>query len=109
MPQFPVHSAAPGKEISIGGNSCCMVRSTGNLHYNLTTQGLSDAGHILPAIISMAQTAVIAAPPGVHLAIGRENHCMARTTSNLRNTDTSKGINEGGFVLVAILYAQKGV
>lgn len=85
-----------------------MVRSTGNLHYNLTAQGLSDAGHILPAVISMTQTAVIAAPPGVHLAIGRENHSMARTTSNLRNTDTSKSINECGFVLVAILYGTKG-
>ena len=86
-----------------------MVRSTGNLHYNLTAKGLSDAGHILPAVISMAQTAVIAAPPSVHLTIGRENHRMARTTSNLRNTDTSKSINESGFVLVAILYEQMGI
>jgi hypothetical protein len=102
MAQLPVHAAAPGEEISVGCNSCRMVRPTSHLNNNLTAQRLSDAGDIFPAIVPMAQTAVISAPPGVYLAIGGEDNRVARTASNLRNTDTSKSINEGGLILVAV-------
>mmetsp|Transcript_31820 Transcript_31820/g.93448 ORF Transcript_31820/g.93448 Transcript_31820/m.93448 type:complete len:204 (+) Transcript_31820:1283-1894(+) len=84
-----------------------MIRATGDLNDHLTTQGLGDAGDVLPTVVTMAQSTIISAPPGVHLAIGGEYNRVARTASNLRNTDASKSIDEGGLVLVTCVADSK--
>ena len=66
--QLAVHPAPPGEEVALGGHGGGVVGTAGDVGYDLAGEGVGEAGDVLPPVVAVAEAAVVATAPGVHLA-----------------------------------------
>mmetsp|Transcript_7569 Transcript_7569/g.17349 ORF Transcript_7569/g.17349 Transcript_7569/m.17349 type:complete len:235 (+) Transcript_7569:2601-3305(+) len=72
--QLSVHATTPCVQIAIPRHRCRMIRTTSNVHNDLTRKALCDSRNVLPSIVAMSQPSIISAPPCVHFTIYREDN-----------------------------------
>ena len=58
--EFPIHATTPCVQGTICRNGGGVVRSTRHMRHHLSGKGLDDPRHVLPSIVAMTQTSVVA-------------------------------------------------
>ena len=97
--QLSVEPPTPGEQIAIAGDGRRVVGAAGDLDHDLSGQGLREARHVLPAIVAVAQSSVVAAAPGVDFSFCRQDDRVTTPAGNLLHAP--KGVHVRGLVLVA--------
>ena len=101
MTELPIHAPTPGVQITRTGNRSRMIRTTADLNDHLTSQTLSDARDVFPAVVTMPQASIVPAAPGKDFAIGRQDDRVATAAGNLSNSHTAERVDVRRFILIA--------
>mmetsp|Transcript_27508 Transcript_27508/g.59120 ORF Transcript_27508/g.59120 Transcript_27508/m.59120 type:complete len:306 (+) Transcript_27508:1092-2009(+) len=98
--QLSVHASSPREQIAIAGNRSRVVATAGHVGDDLTGERVREARHVLPAIVPVAQSAVVAASPGVHLPFSGQNDRVTAPAGDLLDAHSAERIDVGGLVLI---------
>mmetsp|Transcript_17357 Transcript_17357/g.29935 ORF Transcript_17357/g.29935 Transcript_17357/m.29935 type:complete len:232 (+) Transcript_17357:1145-1840(+) len=100
MPQLAVHAAPPREQISVAAHRRGVVASARDVGDDLPREGVREARDVLPSVVPVAESAVVAPSPGVHLSLSGEDDRVSGSAGDLFDAHSSQGVDVGGFVLI---------
>mmetsp|Transcript_43867 Transcript_43867/g.137843 ORF Transcript_43867/g.137843 Transcript_43867/m.137843 type:complete len:893 (+) Transcript_43867:1398-4076(+) len=100
VPELAVHAAAPREELARVRHRRRVVAAAGDLRDAEAPQLLHAPRHVLPAVVAVAEAAVVAAAPRVHVALLEQHHCVPRAARDLPHAAVAQRVHEARLILV---------